>query len=364
MKKWIAAFAVLIVVTASCGNPVKKVIREYGSSSKDYDPEEKPYAVFDFDNTTIEGDISLAAMVYQIENLGFRMPPESLYPALLNCVPDKDRSLDGFEGKSARMLATDIYSDYSWLYDNYISHRKLSLDEVHASEQYKDFRAKVWALSLGVDNTFGSAEVGCLWILRLFSGMTGDELKDLVREAVAEEIKVKLSQEKWISPEVGEAGEVSVDVPRGIRIGKGMLKLYRTLEKKGFDVYICSASSEAIVEALACDEDYFGLPEDHVFGIRLSSGTVISPNATYLPGYPVTYAEGKVDLIKSLIMPSHSDKDPAITGGDSNGDYPMLTSFPGMALGIIIDFPRDGEIALLKKSGGKKYYVTSYKKVF
>ncbi len=359
------AAAVLFFLFVSCSNPVKRVIRGYGSGSDGYDVQAKPYAVFDFDNTSIAGDISLALLVYAIDNLEFKMPPESMYPAFLNCVPDIDRSLDGFEGVSARMLATDLYSDYSWLYDNYISNRKLSLDEVHESEQFRDFRAKLWALSLGVDNTFGSEKVGCLWILRPFSGMTADELKALTLRAVKNEIRIsKLREEKWTSPGTGEAGKVSVTVPRGMAIGGNVLSMYRDIQENGIDVYICSASSEIVVEALACSEEYFGLPEDKVFGIRLSSGNFISPDAVYLPSYPVTYAEGKSELIRSRIAPSHGGREPLMVGGDSNGDFSMLTSFPDMKLGIIVDMPRSGAIDSLKRNGGKPYYVRPYARLY
>ena len=362
MKKSLFLSLVLsVLLLVSCGNPVSRVVRKCGSSSAAYDTLARPYAVFDFDNTSIEGDISLAALVHLIETMDFRLAPDVLYSSFLNCIPEIDRPLEGFPGKSARMLATDIYSDYIWLYDNYIKGKKLSLDEIHESPQYKDFRAKLWALSAGADATFGSAEVGCLWIMRPFGGMTGEELTALVREAAGEAMKEKVKTEKWTSPDSGEAGEVSVEVPRGLRIGKKTLSLFRRLERRGFDVYVCSAASETIVEALACDPDRFALPAERVFGIRLSSGGYVSPSATCLPGYPVTYGPGKTELIRSRIMPGHGGQDPAIVAGDSNGDWDMLTDFPDMKLGLIVDRPAGGKIAELKKKGGRRYQVVNYR---
>ena len=42
------------------------MIAREGILSENYDPECRPYAVFDFDNTTIINDISLTLMIYQI----------------------------------------------------------------------------------------------------------------------------------------------------------------------------------------------------------------------------------------------------------------------------------------------------------
>ncbi len=362
MKRSLFLSLVLSVIfLVSCGSPVSRVIRKCGSSSADYDSLARPYAVFDFDNTAIEGDISLTALVHLIENLKFRLTPDVLYNSFLNCIPEVDRPLEGFPGKSARMLATDLYSDYIWLYDNYIKGKKLSLEEVHESPQYKDFRAKLWALSAGADATFGSVEVGCLWIMRPFGGMGGEELTALVREAAGEAMKEKVKTEVWTSPDSGEAGKVSVEVPRGLRIGRKTLALFRRLERRGFDVYICSAACETFVEALACDAGRFALPADRVFGIRLSSGDYVSPSAVCLPGYPVTYGPGKTELIRSRIMPAHGGHGPAVVGGDSNGDWNMLTDFPDMKLGIIVDRPAGGNMAELKKKGGRRYLVVDYR---
>ena len=45
------------------------VIKEYGKDSKNYDENQKSYAVFDWDNTTIMNDVEEALLAYQLMNL-------------------------------------------------------------------------------------------------------------------------------------------------------------------------------------------------------------------------------------------------------------------------------------------------------
>ena len=335
-----------------------ELVREYGNMSPEYDPQNRPYAVFDFDNTLVVGDISLATMVYQIENLEFAIDPDVFFLALTDCIPNIDCALEGFPGVSARMLATDLYNDYIYLYDNYISSREMTLGEISRSDEFKDFRAKLWALSLGADTTFGY-ETGCLWILRLFSGMETARVRELACRAAEAAMDERIREEKWTSPKSGEASEVEVMVPRGLRIRKEMINLTETLIHNGIDVYICSASSELLVEAVA--ERWFpAIAETAVYGLRTTSGETMSPGARYAASYPHTFHEGKCELIDRYIAPSHGRKGPILVAGDSNGDYAMLTSYASMKLGLIIDRPSDGEIAALKESGDGRYLVQKW----
>ena len=366
---WIALVALLLVScsgvklekgswTGKNHKALTELVREYGNMSPEYDPQNRPYAVFDFDNTLVVGDISLSTMVYQIENLEFAIEPDVFFLALTDCIPNIDCALEGFPGISARMLATDLYNDYIYLYDNYISSREMTLGEISRSDEFKDFRAKLWALSLGADTTFGY-ETGCLWILRLFSGMETARVRELACRAAEAAMDERIREEKWTSPKSGEASEVEVMVPRGLRIRKEMINLTETLIHNGIDVYICSASSELLVEAVA--ERWFpAIAETAVYGLRTTSGETMSPGARYAASYPHTFHEGKCELIDRYIAPSHGRKGPILVAGDSNGDYAMLTSYASMKLGLIIDRPSDGEIAALKESGDGRYLVQKW----
>ena len=139
---------------------LSSLIENYGSSSSSYDSACKPYAVFDFDNTSIIGDIELTVMSYQLENLIFKIKPEDLFETLTMDLGyiDKDLSIEGKPGITVRMLANDISADYKYLYDNYISifqdksseEAACTLEKISESPEHQDFKAKVWALSNGI----------------------------------------------------------------------------------------------------------------------------------------------------------------------------------------------------------------------
>lgn len=343
------------------------LIKDHGTRSDGYDPKVRPYAVFDFDNTTVTGDISMSLAAYQIENLRFGLDPESVYDIFIGGIPNIDSALDGFPSVSVRSLAIDIHNDYAWLYRNYIRYARAgqeapaSLEEIHESQEYLDLRAKIWSLTAGIVNTFGY-DVGSLWIIKLFSGMPVSELQDLAREAAASEMKLrKPKTETWTSPDMGEAGQVSVDVPRGLGIRKELVNLYSTLTRNGFDVYVCSSSAEMVVEAVACDGT-MGLDLDptQVFGIRINGGDFVSSSPSYVQGYPRTHHEGKSELIRNILMPDHGGRGPVLVAGDSNGDCSMLVDFDDMELGLIIDQPRSGEIQDLKSDRSGRYAVQKW----
>lgn len=146
---------------------------------------------------------------------------------------------------------------------------------------------------------------------------------------------------------------------RGIWVSPEMKELYRCLKAANIDVYVCSASLELIVEALACDPVLgFGLPADRVYGLRFVDGEKII--AKFDPQYKQPIKEGKVDCIKAYMAPAYGNKGPVLIAGDSNGDVPMLTAFPDMKHGLIIDVGRSetsaiGQPCHSSKEGGQHW---------
>ena len=84
-----------------------------------------------------------------------------------------------------------------------------------------------------------------------------------------------------------------------------------------------------------------------MLGLRLAKddeGKVI-PELDH--SYPLTQKSGKSETIRKLIQ-NENNYGPILVGGDSDGDYAMLTDFEETDLGIIIDRQRHGEINKLK----------------
>lgn len=314
-----------------------ELIESYGSGSGSYDLECRPYAVFDFDNTTIINDIAYSLLCWQIENLEFRIKPEDMFAVLTTGIPDLDADYGG--GNTPRSLASEISADYSELLQ-YEDRQKM-----RQSDAYLDFRAKLWYFSTHTDISAPDTPFECEWITTLLSGMNDEEITTLTRQAADEMMQADgMWAEEWTSPD----GKASWTVKKGLGITPEMKNLYSALQQAGFDVYICSASLESIVEAIACEPRYgFGLDPEAVWGFRMTKdsegGLITAPEQ----GYVQPYREGKVSCIRERIAPAHRGHGPALVAGDSNGDLSMLTSFPDLKVGLIIDCLRTGGIAEL-----------------
>ena len=225
--------------------------------------------------------------------------------------------------------------------------------------EYQDFRAKLAALERGIEYTFSYAD-WCLWMPALFSGMTSEELAGLTVESADFWLASgRTWTETWTSPD----GKVSTEVLKGLIIPEDSIRLFETLRRNGFGIYICSASLEIIVEAMACNGKYgLGFSPDEVFGLRMTGdrdeGNILGANG-FDPDYSQTFLEGKVKCIEELIAPRHCGRAPSLIAGDSSGDYAMLTSFSDLKAGLIINRGHSPLLGLAAEDGAcsTKYVV-------
>ena len=314
------------------------------------------YAVFDYDNTTVMQDVELAVMSWQLSNLRVRFTPDEVPDIFAAHIPDLDLVLveAGAEGVTARMLLADIENDYRTMMAAAGADcgDRLSADQLAALRQmpeYQDFKVKVWALYEGVCYTFDYRE-GFTIIAGLFHAFTYPELDALVKEGVAEQVGKKCIKDIiWESPDMGAAGKLTQVIPDGLALSDEMRNLYNALPANGIDVYIFSASMEAVVEAMACDPQYLGLDTSRVYALRMKrdgSGLVLQD---YKSNYIRPYEDGKTKAIRAWVSPLYDGRDPVLIGGDSMGDYWMLTEFPEMRVGLIIDKGQTGPIGELRE---------------
>lgn len=327
---------------------LEMLIKESGRNG--YDPDCRPYAVFDFDNTTIVNDISMTLMIWQAENMRYAFSPDEAFDVFTAWIPDLDQVLEGPD-MTARELAGNLVNDYSAI--SAMLGKGSDLETIRQEEVWLDFRAKLLALNEGIENSC-SYETWCLWMPALFTGMSYAELQEATRESAEYWLGTgKIWNEVWTSPD----GKVSTVVRKGIIIPERSKNLYKALRDNGIDVYVCSASLEAIVEVMACDASYgLGLDPGNVFGIRLADGDKVG--GEFAEGYPGTFLDGKVECIRKFIVPLHGGQDPVLIAGDSSGDYAMLTSFDGMKAGLIIDCGKGGKIGeLVSKAANDSRYI-------
>lgn len=332
---------------------LEKVIKEYGKDSKGYNDKEKPYAVFDWDNTTIMNDVEEALLAYQLTNLEFKMTPEELEEVIKTNIP-KDNFSDkcnNKEGKPVNIdsISEDIIKDYRYLYDNYKGFKgDKSLEEIQKDEQYMDFKAKLRYLYSAIGESF-SSDVSYPWVTYLFKGMTSDEVAKLTEKSNDYWLKEKLGVETWTSSEnmPGKAGVVSVTFDTGLRTIKEQQNLYKTLMKNGIDVYICSASYIDVVKEFATNPKYgYELPKENIYAMELLKAEDGRIKAELNPDYFQTQGKGKTETINKFLVPVHK-KGPVIAGGDSNGDYYMLSDFEDTKVSLIINRCKGGKIGEL-----------------
>ena len=313
---------------------------------------EGSYAVFDFDQTSIVHDISQALWVYQIEHLCFADAPIHDF---LDGIPEPESLMPETETTYAEMGRV-LSEEYKTMTTRVEAGE--SIESIWQSDVYLDFRARMCSLLEAMDEQWGSW-VAFLWQPGLLAGYTEAEARALIHDAILEQLgRDKLAVEQWLSPD----GRWGGDVMRGIWVSPEMKELYKCLQTANIDAYVCSASLELIVEALACDPVLgFGLPAERVYGLRFVEGEKLT--AQFDSQYKQPIKEGKVDCIKAYMAPAYGNTNPVLVAGDSNGDVPMLTAFSDMKHGLIIDVGRSetsaiGQLATqAKKDGNTGIYI-------
>lgn len=344
---------------------IENLLARHGSENEAYRADKKPFAVFDWDNTSIIGDVEEALLYYIITHLAFKMDPEELIEVIKKNVPsdnldEKFNNLDG-EPVNIDLLASDIKEAYDKLYGTAKSlGGDIDLEDLLDTNVYKEFVSKMFYRYKAIRARSDAREDYC-WMSFLLTNYTTEELYNLCQDAFAYVKKETPRREIFTSPDIeSSAGRVEISIFVGLGDIDEMTKLYKTLESNGIDVYIVSASFIDIVRAFATSRaNAYGFDKDKVLGLRLEKdgdGKVI-PNLD--PAYPPTLKEGKVQTINKFIK-NPNNYGPIMVGGDSDGDYAMLTSFDQTDLGLIIDRDIGGKINDLKAlalDGDNKYHL-------
>lgn len=321
--------------------------REILSKLIDENKNQGNYAVFDWDYTSIYQDTQENLFRYQIDNLKFDMTPKEFAKAIRKDIPLDDFAKGYENAKGEKINITKIGNDldkrYEFLYENYIKNKKMSLDEIKKTEEFKDFRGKLAFLYEAIGGTF-SHDIAYPWVLYLFHGMTKDEVQKLAKEANDYGIGNKLGKYTLESSDklLGEAGKIVYEYKSGLRTQPEIANLFHELQKNGIEVYIVSASLEDIVKVFASDKSYgYNLKPENVYGMRLEMNKD-KYLSQYKKGYPQTQTKGKVETINKFLKPKHGGKDPILIAGDSGGDENMLTEYKGTK--VLLLMKRKGKL--------------------
>jgi hypothetical protein len=333
------------------------------------------YAVFDWDNTSIFGDVQENLFVYQLENLIFKLTPEEFNYAFIHhadndtidnkLIPATDFSSPYLNNEKASLninqLAEDCTRDYSFIYENYrainpASRGNLTLEQIKKTPQYKNFIAKMYFTYSALYESFPS-NIAYTWVIYVTAtGFTSEELKSVVEKSIDWGISQKIARVYFNSDTTipGTAGiinnsEIGNYFSQGIRPIKEIASLFNLLDENKIPVYICTASLQDVVEVFAENSKYgYSLPQNRVIGMRLKKNA----DGKFIPyydnsdGYAVNGNEGKTININSLLVKKYASN-PIIIAGDSDGDYNMITELSGMDGKNIINNYKPVELVLL-----------------
>lgn len=336
---------------------VNQLLAAQGKSSPGYKASHKPYAVFDWDNTCIMNDCEEALLIYQIDHLAYKLTPDEFAQVLRTGVPDgpfkAEMGYKNIEGKPVRMedIAADVEADYRWLHANYQGlGGSLTLEQVRATEQFKDFRAKLYFMYDAICDSH-PIEIGYKWIIYFYKNMTPAELQALAEASNDYGLGDALTKTKMPSSATltGKAGQVVASHFFGLRIHSDMVLLMHTLRANGFDVYVSTASIDDVVRVFAASPKYgYMVPPENVIGLRLEMQDGKYTNV-YRKGWHFNWGPGKTVGIQNELV-AQKGYGPALVLGDSDGDAWMLKDFPDTQLGLIVNRLKSGEIGERSKS--------------
>lgn len=310
------------------------------------------YAVFDWDNTCMFGDMSYTTSYYQVENLIMRLSPQDLatvfslgYNASSGdaCFINGTSTVigQGVNGTDVT-LATAIdetVKDYEVLYDSYIapaynltnSSATTSLEDLKETTTFSNFRAKMAFLLYGVGIRDGgdpysdcAMTVGMSELAFLSIGMTEREIRAMVRESIRWHLAQELDYLTFQS-----TGDFVVEGSfyKGLRLFNGQETVFRGLRDAGIDVFVISASPELYVLEVA---DFLGLgymvPRSNVYGVRFKTDDAGLFTAQYEDDYPITWGPGKETVVNTILKPMHKGAPPIYASGDSDGDCEMIST--------------------------------------
>jgi len=319
----------------------KKALNSFIRSERNQ--KERPYVVFDFDNTCSIFDISEQLMIYQLETMCFNLSPEAFSQMAMTGM--------GAYPESLQKVLQDIVGGYQDLYNRYGPFTPNGVDNNTAVKMREDPAWKNFAIGMGrmydLLQDYMTADEAYLWTMGWFAGMTGEEIYQMAKRSHELYSSVETLKRSW----TGEAGTHSwID---GVSVTDNIRELWKALYENGIDIWVCSASEVAPVRAAV---DVFGL-HDYCKGViamtmaRDSAGRYIpeydftnghsflaGPDGSWIeddiPTRTQPWGKGKVEAIRNCLVPRYGGKGPLAGFMDSSGDFNFCTEFSSMRLVI------------------------------
>lgn len=332
---------------------------------------ENDYAVVDFDNTLSMGDSQWTLFIGQAERLAFALKPEE-FKVLLS----KEFTKEEINAKipsfpfSYQDVIEDIIRSYRVFYDaGEIGFKTQVGPNTHPLER-QEFVTKMLFLLSQVEVSL-SVDAACRFIQYPFVHLAPEEVYSLaqaVHNEAANKTKRKgICHALYTSPEEleSQAGVITVELDEGFLVVPEMSDLLQRLTQRGVDLYCISSSQEDTIKA-AIENPLFHLPP---FKGIFTENLLLDQTGHYCGeydflGHPSTFGEGKKQAVLNKLLPLYCGKAPVFMAGDSDGDYPFLSSFEETKIVLIFnrgqrynELKKLKERALEEKSSSEAHYL-------
>jgi phosphoserine phosphatase len=214
-----------------------------GCGSDDYDPQHKPVALFDWDNTVIKGDVGDAITFWMIANGKVRQPPNQDWhetsPFLTDDAAAALVAACGTSVAAGEPLPT-------------------STDTVCADEILSVYINSKTSTNLAAfaGHDYRTMEPAYAWTAQLLAGYTKAEIEDYASQAITQHLAAAQGA-TWTVGTRSVAG--------WFRVYDQIEDLIGVMQSAGYDVWVISASPQPVVEAFA---PRVGVAPDHVIGIH------------------------------------------------------------------------------------------------
>ncbi|MET0406369.1 MAG: haloacid dehalogenase-like hydrolase [Cystobacter sp.] len=221
------------------------LIHDVGSTSATFDPDRRPVAVFDWDNTLMKNDMGDATFFWMLRHDKVLQPADKDWSTTSrHLTEDALRALATVCGplsEPGTPLPTSLDADCA--------------DELVSIYTQGRTRTAQAAWSAPVTLTF---QASYAWLAQLQAGYMPEELRAFARAAYAE----NAAQAPGTTQTVGS----TPGLPHHARIYEEMVDLVGTLRDNGFDIWVLSASPQFVIDALS--QQLIGVEPGHVVGIR------------------------------------------------------------------------------------------------
>ena len=303
------------------GKQIQQTIDERGRCSDDYDPREKPRAVFDWDNTVIKNDISDQTIFWMLRH------DKILQPADQDWHNTSRYMTDAGAAALTRACGTDVpageplpTSTDVTCADELLSVRK-DAETTDGDAVFEGYDHRIM-------------EASYAWVAQINAGYRPAEVRAIARKARW----AALSNPVGATQQVGSSTEVA-----WIRYYPQIRDLIRTLKHAGFDVWVVSASPKETADVWGAG---VGVPRHHTIGIRsLTTKGVLNGHLEGCGGIAdgedaiMPYIDGKRCFInkeilgiegKAQLEKAPDDERQALAGGDATTDVTMLRDATGV----------------------------------